>query len=103
MWRSCWLAPVACVGLFPFAYPIVFFLHLLNVCIIGREKVTDMGSHDAIQSCCGHWAFQTDFVMAFGYRLVSVGISVGDTANMSNIVMSQSTEDMLNGCRIEKI
>ena len=40
--------------------------------------------------------------MAFGHRLVSVGISVGDTANMSNIVMSQSTEDTLNGCKIEK-
>ena len=29
--------------------------------------------------------FPDGFVMAFGYRLVSVGVSVGDTANMSNL------------------
>ena len=37
--------------------------------------------------------FPGRFVMAFGYRLVSVGVSAGDTANMSKIVMSRSTED----------
>ena len=29
--------------------------------------------------------FPDGFVMASGYRLVSVGVSVGDTANMSNL------------------
>ena len=29
--------------------------------------------------------FPDGFVMAFGYRLVSVGVLVGDTANMSNL------------------
>ena len=38
--------------------------------------------------------------MAFGYRLVSVWVSVGDTANMSKIEMSRSTKDRPNGCRI---
>ena len=65
------------------------------------EKVADMGFHDAIQSCCGHWAFQADLSWLLkGYRLVSVGVSVGDTANMSKIVMSRSTEDTPIGCRI---
>ena len=29
--------------------------------------------------------FPDGLVMAFGHRLVSVGVSVGDTANMSNL------------------
>ena len=38
MWRSCWLAPVACVGLFSSTYPIVFvlFLQFLVECLHHR-------------------------------------------------------------------
>ncbi len=42
MWRSCWLAPVSCVGLFSSTYPIVFVFFcnfLLNICIIGLQLV----------------------------------------------------------------
>jgi len=30
------------------------------------EKVADMGFHDVIQSCCGHWAFQADLSWLLG-------------------------------------
>ena len=33
--------------------------------------------------------------MAFGYRLVSVGVSVGDTANMSNLCHRAITSTFL--------
>ena len=50
-----------------------FFCNFLQtVCIIGRDKVADMGSHESIQSCCGHWAFQKDLSWLLGigwYRL----------------------------------
>ena len=36
MWRSCWLAPGACVGLFSSTYPIVFFLQFLVECLHHR-------------------------------------------------------------------
>ena len=43
----------------------------------GGKRVADMGFHDAIQSCSGHWAFQTDLSWLlgiswyrFGYRWV---------------------------------
>ena len=169
MWRSCWLASVACVGLFSSAYPIVIILwlffcnHLLVECLHRRlaacifdlslriphcssllallyspmsldsgkrksETVRHTTWIKCIESETRHtytwslWCWQNKgcrygfswcnpklwwplgfpdrFVMAFGYRLVLVGVSVGDTANMSKIVMSRSTEDTPIGCRI---
>ena len=88
------------------AYPIVlfFFLQLLVKCLHHRQrKGCRYGFSWVNPKLLWPVGFPDRFVMAFGDRLVSVGISVGDTANMSNLVMSQSTEETLNGCRIEKI
>ena len=158
MWRSCWLASVACVGLFSSAYPIVFvfwcFLQLFVIGCLHRQLAAcifdlslqiphcssllallywpmslDSGKRTSetvrhttwikcIESETRHtytwsiWCWQEKgcrygfswcnpkllwslgfpdrFLMAFGYRL---GYRWGDTANMSKIVMSRSTED----------
>ena len=61
MWRSCWLASVACVGLFSSAYPIVFVFFLdflLTVCIIGLQLVF---------SICTVVSFPIWFVDVFGW------------------------------------
>ena len=57
-----------------------------------QKKVANMGFHDAIQSCCGHWAFQADLSWLFGYRF---GIGWGIRGWYREYVKKLSCRDQL--------